>query len=163
MSNDFNFGNSSPNPYASPTAYSQTPAPNMPNTGKIVAPGIALIVVGVLGLGFSLFNVVFALTANPQIDPNAPEFVREMQANSAGPVAAGIQSLFVLVNLLVIVGGVQIMRISTWPLGLAAAIAAIINFGSCCCILGIPIGIWSIIILAQEDVRRLFDAKSKGM
>jgi hypothetical protein len=57
---------------------------------------------------------------------------------------------------------VQITRISMWGIGLAASIAAMVNFGTCCCVLGIPIGIWSVVILSQEDVRYLFKVKSEG-
>ena len=42
-------------------------------------------------------------------------------------------------------------------LGIAASIVAMINFGNCCCLLGIPIGIWSLVILMQPDVKAAFD------
>ena len=114
MSNDYNFGNSSQNPYASPTGFSHLPPPNQPSTGKIMAPGIALIVVGALGLIASVFNVIFALVVEPQVDPNAPEFVRQMQAGAAGPMTAVIQAVCVFMNLFIIFGGVQMARVSMW-------------------------------------------------
>lgn len=162
MSNDFNFGNSSPNPYASPTGFSHSPPPpNQPSTGKILAPGIALIVVGAIGLIASVFNVIFALVVEPQVDPNAPEFVRQMQAGAAGPMTAVIQAVCVFMNLFIIFGGVQMGRVSMWGVALGASIVAMVNFGTCCCVVGIPIGIWSIVILTQEDVRQLFKIRSQ--
>lgn len=148
----------SPNPYSSPQGHF-APQPPQFASGKVLAPAIVLAVVGVLGLGCSLFNVAFAFR-EPVVDPNAPPFVQEMQKGATGPVAATIQSIFVLVNAFIIGGAVQMMRLKTWGLALASSIVAMFNFGTFCCVLGFPVGIWSIAILVMEDVRNAFRANS---
>jgi hypothetical protein len=95
------------------------------------------------------------------IDPNAPEFIQGMQAGATGPVVAVVQGIFCLVNLFLIGGGVQMARIRTWGIALAASILAMINFGTCCCIVGLPVGIWSVVILLQPEVKAAF-ALSEG-
>jgi hypothetical protein len=35
-----------------------------------------------------------------------------------------------------------------------------INIGTCCCIIGLPAGIWSLVILLQPDVSKAFDQNS---
>jgi len=129
--------------------------------GKVLAPAIFLTVVGSLGILFSIFNVVVALISEPPpIDPNAPEFVRQMQKNAHGPIAAVIQGLFVVVNAVIIFGSVQMMRFQMWPLALTSSILAMINIGTCCCIIGLPAGIWSLVILFQGDVKQAFNGPS---
>lgn len=157
MSNDFR---DHTNPYATP-AYSATPNLN-PDLrqrvqGRVTAPAIALCVIASLGLLLSLFNVAYAFMEHP-IDPNAPEFVQAMQKGSQGTTAAIIQSCFVAVNLLILSGAIQMMRFRTWGLALTASILAMVNFGTFCCIPGLPIGIWTLVILLTPEVRAAFQA-----
>jgi hypothetical protein len=149
------------NPYSSPVGYGGGPSGD-PNAvrGKVLAPAIALIVVAGLGLLGSLFNVVFALTANPiPPDPNAPEFLQALNQNTTGPTTAIIQSAFAILNLVIIAGGVQMARMEMRPFAIVASVLAMANFGTCCCILGLPVGIWSLVILLLPDVAAAFRAK----
>lgn len=59
----------------------------------------------------------------------------------------------------VIYGGLQMMKLKSWPIALIASILVMIPcFTSVCCLLGIPAGIWSIIVLSQADVKGAFQA-----
>jgi hypothetical protein len=157
MAGDFNDPR---NPYQSPFFGPEiAPKQSIRETvrGKVMAPAIFLLVVSLLGIAFSIFNCVFAMIADPPtIDPNAPEFLREMQLNTVGPVAAVVQGLFVALNTVILVGAIQMMRFRWWPWALTASILAMINFGTCCCVLGLPAGIWSLIVLFSQDVRTAF-------
>ena len=150
------------NPYQSPSNDSQNLYELQQRVkGRVTAPAIALIVVGVLGLLGSFYNVFHALTAEPEIDPNAPAFVQEMIKNSTGPAATIVQVVFVIVNLVIIAGAYLMSRIQSWGMALTSTILAMINFGTCCCILGIPVGIWSLVILLQPDVKAAFAVSSR--
>lgn len=146
------------NPYSSPN-FAGPPGMRPPLGAKVMAPAIALLVVSVIGIGASLFNVAFSFS-EPDIDPNAPPFVQEMQKGSVGPMAAVIQGIFVLVNAFIIFGAVQMMRQKMRGVAIAASVVAMVNFGTCCCVLGIPVGIWSVIILLQDDVRAAFESSA---
>jgi hypothetical protein len=117
-------------------------------------PAIFLLVVGVLGLMSSLLNVVVALVLKPPpVDPNAPEFIRQLQQGGFGPTAAAIQCIWVVVNLAILAAAVQMMRLRTYGLAVAGSILAMINLGTLCCILGLPAGIWSLVVLLRQDVK----------
>lgn len=127
----------------------------------VTVPSIFLIVVGILGLLASIYSCVNALVADPPpVDPNAPEMVKEFTQGTVGPVAAAIQGFFIAFNAFIIFGAVNMLRFQLWPLALAASIAATINCGSCCLLLGAPVGIWSIVILARSDVKSAFRANA---
>ena len=122
-----------------------------------MAPAIALIVVATLGLCASAFNIVYALIADaPPIDPNLPAWTQDMQKQSVGPVAAAIQSVFLLLNIVILIGAIQMLRFKMWGYSLTASILAMINIGTCCCILGLPVGIWSVVVLSQAPVKNAF-------
>ena len=152
-----NFGDH--NPYAPPSGgfHSQygpgTPPPNV--SGKVVPPAIFLILVGILGMSTSLFNVVYALR-EPKVDPNQPAWLQDLQKSAVGTGTAIVQSVFVVVNAFIIVSAIQMMRMKTWGLAVAGCIVAMLNFGTLCCVPGIPIGIWSLIVLVMDDVKRSF-------
>jgi hypothetical protein len=147
------------NPYDSPMSQPGFDGPPPPvSQGKIVAPGVALIVVGVLGLLMTIVSLLMAFQGEPPaIDPDMPEFFQEMMQGAHGPAAALIQSVFLLVNALIIAGGVSMVRVKLWGLALTASILAMVNFGNCCCLLGLPVGIWSLVILLLGDVKTAFE------
>lgn len=129
--------------------------------GKVAAPAIFLLIVGILGLLASLYSFYVAAIAGPQpIDPNLPEWLQEIQKrqNEQGPLTIGIQVLFVLLNVCIIIGALQMKGFKSWGWGMTATILAMINIGSCCCLLGLPAGIWSLVVLLSQDVKQAFMA-----
>jgi predicted Zn finger-like uncharacterized protein len=123
----------------------------------VLPPAICLLVIALLGLLASTFNVVYALTAQPpQPVPNQPEFFRQMQQGAVGPKAAILQGTFVVVNLVIVLSAIQMMRRQTYGLALTGSILAMINIGTLCCLLGLPVGIWSVIVLCMADVKDSF-------
>jgi predicted Zn finger-like uncharacterized protein len=126
--------------------------------GYVLPPAICLLVLAVVGLLVDTVGVVFALTAPPpKVDPNAPELVRRFQQSSVGPGAAVAQGIFVVVNLVVILSAIQMMRRQSYGLAMTGAILGMLNIGNCCCLLSLPVGIWSVIVLCREDVKDSFD------
>lgn len=156
MSSEFG----STNPYASPMAVVYAPPqPREVAPGYLVAPAMALIAVAGVGLAFSLFN--FALSfGEAHVNPNAPEFVREIQKGSVGPVATAIQGSFGMLNLFILICGVQMLRLQSWGMAVAGSVLAMVNLGSCCCAAGIPVGLWSLAVLMSSDVISIFTAAS---
>jgi hypothetical protein len=125
--------------------------------GYVLPPAVCLAVVGALGFLVTLFNVFYALTAHPVINPTAPEWVKAMQQNSVGPQAAVLQGAFVLVNLVIILSAVVMMMRRAYPFAIIGSILAMVNIGTFCCVLGLPVGIWCLIVLCLEDVKASFN------
>jgi hypothetical protein len=70
------------------------------------------------------------------------------------PVIGGV--IFTIASVIVVVGAIMMMRLQMWGLALTAAIVAMVNIGNCCCLLGLPFGIWSLVVLCKEDVKSAF-------
>jgi lipoprotein signal peptidase len=113
-----------------------------------------------LGLGLSILSLVMAFGEPMPVDPNAPDFVKGFQKGQTGPLAAAIQSAFIVLNLIIIAAAVQIIRFKQRTFGIVMSGLSMVNFGSCCCILGFPVGLWSLIILLQDDVAKAFQQNS---
>ena len=52
-----------------------------------------------------------------------------------------LSSVFVIVNLLIIIACIQMIRRKTWGLAPTGSILSMVNFVSGCCCLGLPFGI----------------------
>jgi hypothetical protein len=60
-----------------------------------------------------------------------------------------------LLNIAVIAGAVQMIRLRGYDLAKGSAMAAIVPCCSLLC-LNMPFGIWALVVLNQPDVRRMF-------
>jgi hypothetical protein len=145
------------NPYVSPAFARYQREERVQASGSLVAAGVAMIAVAGLGLAFSLFSFAMSF-GEAHIDPAAPEAVRNFQQGTVGPVATAMQGGFAMLNLFIIICGVQMMKLKSWGMGVAGSVLSMLNFGSCCCALGMPVGIWSLCVLMSPDVMSTFSA-----
>jgi hypothetical protein len=148
----------SSNPYLSPAIAScERPQTREQAPASVLAAGMALVIVAGIGLAISVFNFVFSF-GTAHVTPDAPEMVRKIQEGAVGPVATALQGTFAMVNLFILMSGVQMMRLQNWGMAVAGSVLAILNIGSCCCVVGLPIGIWSLSVLMSPDVMSIFSA-----
>ena len=138
--------------YSAPERTQRESAP-----GSLVAAAMALIAVAGLGLVLSGFSFAMSF-GEADVDFAAPPMVQDMQRGAVGPVATGIQGGFVMLNLFIIVCAVQMMRLQNWGLCVTGSVLAMLNIGSCCCVVGLPVGIWSLMILMSPEVMTIFSA-----
>ncbi len=139
---------------------------------KVSGPALALVVVGVINVLLMLYNAAssaMSLGADPadlqaQLEAQNPElqnlegFNPEMVTRfmQAGGIVGLILSLIGLaVAAVIIMGGLKMKNLQSRGLAMTASILAMIPCISCC-VLGIPIGIWSIVVLNDPNVRAAF-------
>ena len=66
--------------------------------------------------------------------------------------------LGILIGAIVFMGASKMKSLRSYGFALAAAILAMIPCISPCCLLGLPIGIWAIVILVKPEVKAAFTA-----
>lgn len=72
-------------------------------------------------------------------------------------LAGGVLGIIAVVVAGVILYGARcMMRLESYRLAAAASVAALIPFISPCCLLGLPAGIWALIVLNRADVKAAF-------
>lgn len=117
---------------------------------KVVAPGIALTVAGGLTIAGGLGNFLLGvLAATPNDIPDE---------------AKGFGVLFwwffgfvsVVLGGIILVGGIKMQSLRTYGLALTGSILSMLPCHGCCMI-GLPIGIWSLVVLLQPDVKQAFE------
>jgi hypothetical protein len=119
---------------------------------QVNGPAIGLIVVAILGFLLQaaglIWRVFFSALA-----------ARETQAwpgmfSGSLAVASGIIGIFV--SGLILFGGIKMKRLENHGLAMAASIVAMIPCISPCCLVGLPIGIWAVIVLSKPEVKGAF-------
>jgi len=148
-----------------PQAYNSVSASGVP--GKVMGPAIALIVVGVLNVLFSLNGFARNVTGANDNDPRPESFERAPQAVQDIYVALEphkktinitIGALALICSAITAAAGVQMMRLRMYPLALTGSVLAgipCLSFLGCCGI-GECVALWSIIVLMSADVRSRF-------
>jgi hypothetical protein len=117
-------------------------------------PAICLVLVALLGL---LFNSAFLALCilSPGVEP-IPVLPQPVQALITNEVYIGMACFWIVYDLLMLAGAIQMARGHGYWLALGSAILAGINLSFPCCLLGIPITVWSLILLVRPEVRAAF-------
>lgn len=133
------------------------------NRQKLRAPAIGLIIAGSLngmtGL-LALLSGLFRLTGIAGKE-TLPSDQAERMGFMIGTIGSYIVALLSLILAPVIIyGAVQMMQGKKPGLAKIAAILAIIPVTSCCFLIGIPMGIWSLVVLAKPEVKAIFSGEA---
>ena len=125
----------------------------------VKAPAIALIVTASLGILYYAFNAIFCLVGggmfHGQVGANVPPQLQQMMENMRGPVAGAVSLVIVATQIFVLFGAIKMLRLQAYGLVLTAVIIAMLPCG-CCCLLGLPFGIWALVVINKPEVKSQF-------
>jgi phage FluMu protein Com len=159
----------SDNPYQSPADYQRGPAAGFATNPELIAyararvsgPAIGLIVTGALGLLAQILALVvnvaqLGMQGMPGGGPN-PAI---MMVSGGANVFFGIVAIVLAV--LLIVAGMKMNKLENYGLSMTAAIIGMVPCFSPCCLLGLPFGIWALVVLSDGRVQAAFSTVKAG-
>jgi hypothetical protein len=112
---------------------------------------IAFVVVGAFDLVVGLLSACARISSVARDADHAPADAAE----AAGMITFYLASLLSFpVGALVITAGVMLLQRRGRSVGMAAAIAVLLPI-SCCFLVGIPVGVWTLVVLRRDDVKAL--------
>jgi DNA-directed RNA polymerase subunit RPC12/RpoP len=156
------------NPYQSPGPFTSDRAvmgqPPWPGysvsyeyaASRVSGPATWLIVTGALGIPVKLLGIVGNLMSfglgglGPR---GGPDDAFLMLSGGMGLLMNGIG---LILSVVVILGALKMKNLEHYGLAMAAAIIAMIPAVSPCCLLGLPFGIWAIVVLCEAPVKAAF-------
>jgi hypothetical protein len=121
---------------------------------RVSAPAVCLIVISVLSLVFGALNIladIFKVGAVAMDD-----FKNIMPVMFIGPVLIFSHVVGIIVDIIVLIGAIKMLRLQTYWLAMTASILALIPCIAPCCIMGLPFGIWALVVLSDPVVRMSF-------
>lgn len=123
------------------------------------APAIALISTAILGIVGNGIGLIMHLVGRGFVPPAYgmnPEALRMIQMFN-GPMGAMIRIIPLVIGILVLLGALKMRQLRSHGLAMTAAILAMIPCLSPCCLLGLPFGIWALVVLSKPEVQSQFD------
>jgi hypothetical protein len=129
------------------------PGPNPGVIEKVKTPALILLIVTGLGMLLQVVGAIMNLVGGGGYQYSAdPEFARY----TSGPAAVVGNVVALAIGGFIIFGLLKMMKGQSWGLSLAAVIlGAIPCCGPCWC-LGLPIGIWALVVLMNNEVKAGF-------
>ena len=141
--------------------------PGLPGPGssaaareQVSAPAILLMVTAGLGVVMSLVGLAQSVMGGSQLPPellNDPNFEKYLPLIQRAQSVGGFSNVItLLLSGLTFFGALKMKNLENFGLSMAASIIAIIPcFGPCCC-LGIPVGIWALVVINKPEVKSAF-------
>ena len=139
------------------------PPPQYPGSGygrseaesKVSTPGMLLAITGGLSIAGSLLSLLFNILGfgvGSLAPAGGDERILNMFSGGVGIVMA---LLGLVLYSVVVLGALKMRSLESYGLSMAAAIIAMLPC-SCCCVIGLPIGIWSLVVLMDQNVKANF-------
>jgi hypothetical protein len=123
---------------------------------QVSGPAIGLLVTGIIGAVFSLVGfIALSLGTGLRHDwvETFPEYFTRFYERS---FALGSSFVEILVAAFIIYAALKMRELQQWGLAVAASILAMLPCISPCCIIGLPVGIWSLVVLMRAEVKGAF-------
>jgi hypothetical protein len=170
------------NPYQSPSDFNQgapfnsaEPSPEI--RSKVNAPATGLLVYGILSSVLAFFGIMMAALnmagMNPlmnnqqqemeklkdQMGAEQAEFmdqINKFSALTSGPLGLVSNGIVLAIGILTIVTSNRMKKFQGHTMSIVVSVLACIPCTSGCCFVGIPIGIWAIVVLLDSNVKAAF-------
>jgi hypothetical protein len=123
---------------------------------QVSGPSVGLLITGILGAVLSFIGLIASLF-RPGIESiKAQEFIGEYARIAQGAASVAFCFVGLLVAGFIIYASLKMKELTQWGLCVAASIIAMIPCISPCCIVGLPIGIWCLVVLTKPEVKTAF-------
>ena len=125
----------------------------------VSGPAIALIVTGALGIIADIAYAIYQVWSQAQmakafppgqVDPNY-----ELGLRIGKVIVYIIVPLALIWSITLLVGGLKMKKLEGFGLAVTSCILAMLPM-NCCCLMGLPLGIWGLVVLNRPDVKNSF-------
>jgi hypothetical protein len=126
---------------------------------KVQAPAICLMVVAGISIVVRVILLVLQMVGvGVGAAAAAQQGGGDEAAFAAGQMVGGLVGMIIgiVINALTLYGGLKMKQLEQHGLAMTAAVLAVIPCCSPCIILGIPFGIWALIVLNDAEVKAAF-------
>lgn len=133
-----------------------TPTVIVDPSSQVSGPSVGLLITGVIGGIWSLFSLISAGIGTSIASFWVDEIPDSLGGIFQGAFVMGSSLVGMLVAAFVIFAALKMKGLTQWGLAVAASILAMIPCISPCCVIGLPVGIWCLVILMRPEVKSAF-------
>ncbi len=154
--------------FSAPSALSNSaPAPVFAGDNRreaalqaVKGPAIALIVVSILNVFFGVWGLI-QRQASMEIYKTMPQFsdpqMQKILAMANGPIVIASSLLTMGMTVVILLGALKMQQLKSHSFAFTVSILAMIPCLTPCCLLGLPFGIWALVILNKPEVKSQFN------
>jgi hypothetical protein len=133
---------------------------------RVSGPAIALLVTGIIGLLLSVGSFVLHLlvvlgvrATTPMPAAPSPELQQIFtMLNSLNSPLGLVSDVFSLtVGVLIVLGALKMKNLQSYTFAYTISILAMIPCLSPCCLIGLPFGIWALVVLNKPEIKSQFN------
>jgi len=144
-----------------PPSFSPTPVPGIVSGDAlqmVQGPAIGLIVTAVLGFLGGALGLIMNLAG---VTLGALEGQQSQDMPQWASMLSGgfgiVQSILGLIlSVVIVLGALKMKKLESYTFAIVATIIAMVPCISPCCIVGLPIGIWALVMLNKPEVKEAF-------
>lgn len=123
---------------------------------QVSGPSVGLLITGILG-GILSITALISISIGTSISSIITHrFSDRYEELYEGAFGIGSSFVGILIAAFIIYAALKMKELSQWGLCVAACVLAMIPCISPCCIIGLPIGIWCLVILLRPEVKEAF-------
>jgi hypothetical protein len=143
-------------------------APGGGNAQQMVqGPAIGVLVVGIINALYAVYEIIsglmydpkeamrLATAQNPAMNKEEANLVTQIMAMS-GTAATIYGVVALLLAAIIILSALKMKNLQSFGLAMGGSVLAMIPCLSPCCIAGLPLGIWALIVLNKPEVKSAF-------
>lgn len=118
---------------------------------EVLWPAAGMITISAINLLLGLVLITYGIS---EIDVAQTPHEKTLALRSLiqGPIA-------LVSSVVMLLGGVSMLKLKRHGLATTSAVLAMVPCTSPCCIIGLPIGVWAMVVLTKTDVKRAFSLR----
>lgn len=144
----------------SPLAGAPMPVSNVDAMQQVQGPAIGLIVVAILmllgqiaGIVLQVLGISLGALGMQGQDVNSEQMAWMNMMSGAGAVVGGIIGIAIAV--VILIGALKMKKLESYAFSMVSSILVMLPC-SLCCVIGIPIGIWALVVMNKPEVKSAF-------
>ena len=130
------------------------PAPAASGLALVNGPAVGLMVVAILGFLLQVTSLIVHLGFSAAAASQMPEQAWSQMFSGTMGIVTGV--IGILASGLILFGALKMKKLENYSLAMTASIVAMIPCISPCCLVGLPIGIWAVVVLSKPEVKSAF-------
>jgi len=128
-------------------------------SAQVSGPSIGLLVTGIVGGIFSFLGLIMSFlgtSLSSLMADRVEDFDDRYAQIFEGAAGIATSLIGILVAAFIIYAALKMKNLSQYGLCMVASILAMIPCISPCCIIGLPIGIWCLVVLTKPEIKAAF-------
>jgi len=132
------------------------PAPSSAGVELVNGPAIGLIITDILGALVQIVSLIRLLLMGGSMPMNSQMLGQAWVSILSGPIGVVMGIIAILMSVVILLGALKMKKLENYGLAMTASILAMIPCFSPCCLIGLPIGIWAVVVLSKPEVKSAF-------